>query len=608
MATYGLIAGEKTNVLIDKINNNKKITVDSSWNTTVQLSREIINQPTILIDEMTSILLVDSGFPPNLVTAKDKALDFLKLQDLMESRDFEHVKLYFVTKNVELYEILKGKIKGCDGIHYRNTEMFLEKGTITIASIIEILKGTMDKRGVYSKKNKNLNTIERLEREKQALIEDAQNVSKESLEFGKKEPVSQLNQKDILNSDQFNKESKELELKKRKLEREIDQIKKKNQKGKGKPKNTKGKSQPTEQGNSNNYNGKQVELIIGTTPEEQEGYIEKEEPIKKQRFKEPKSINVTDMVGANSSTLFKDNVSVQTNRKATFVPTDSELKELYTRLAQVDNDTIEKKLKSDLGVISVIGTENAGSSGFVAQMAEVYAMLNKKVLIIDLDIILRSQTMYFPTYSDVVLNHKGVSNSLIKQTQVLNLKENAVPVTSNIYLLSNEKTNGEVKEGFHSTITDVFEQIIDEANKMFDIVIIDLPLKYLSYYIRHSDIIDKNIFVLENKFYKIEDFFSIELNDAVNTNDIFTKELLNKSSIVLNKFRKDFRDLDGYQLNRLKVKKMLLDVGSPYDSIQILGEIPEYNRWEEQFYTKLRYIWIDDLALGVYRRVVSRLF
>ena len=82
---------------------------------------------------------------------------------------------------------------------------------------------------------------------------------------------------------------------------------------------------------------------------------------------------------------------------------------------------------------------------------------------------------------------------------------------------------------------------------------------------------------------------------------------MSKSSIILNKFKKEFRDLDGYQLNRLKVKEMLLNAGTPYDRIPVIGEVPEYKDWEEQYATKVRYIWTDDIALGMFRRIVSKI-
>lgn len=618
MARFGLIAGKKGEKLQQSVNNANAIHIDTRWETTTEFLQDLTSLPPSVIDDMEAILLVDTGLP-NMANINDATMSFLSMQDVMEAVGLKKVKLYFLTKNSELYNILKGNVKGMEGISYRNAEMFLLEDRLAIPYLVSIFQGVFDKTGIYSSKRETLSRIERLQKEKQVLVEEASQVSKESLEYGKKEPISEINQEEIVGSKKHQEMLKKQEYDSRKLEREIEQLKKKNEKEKNKGLTKKEREHLSQlemkkellEKEKLRIQGKEVELVIdsnfGNIEENVEEHSQKDiEPTitpSKPEIKNPLSEEGTEF---KSNKLLKKDVAITSVSKHS-VPKAEELSELYSRLNSADTDTLEKKLHSDKGVISFIGTRGSGVSGIVAQTAETYAMLGKKVLIIDLDLIMRSQTVYFPTYSDAVSEHKGVSNSLIRLTQVQSIKKTAVPVTSKIDLLSNEKTNETPKDGFHATISNVFENIIDDATDNYDIVLIDLPLDYLSYYIRHVHKIDKNVFVVKNKFYYIEDFFSIQLADLITSGDVFSNELLSKSNIILNLFRRDYRDLEGYQLNRMKVKKMLLNAGTPYDRIPVIGEVPEYKDWEEQYATKVRYIWTDDVALGMFRGIVSKI-
>lgn len=613
---FGIIAGKRTHLVQENVNKNQTIKVDTIWNYISDLVLDLTRMPTQTVDVMEAILVLDTGFKFANDSNKS-AQEFLQLQDMMQSKGLTHVKLYLLTKRPELYEILKGNVNGMEGMFYQNAEMFLIGDTMSMQFLISILQGSRDKTGVYSSKRKTLSKKERLEKEKEALIDDASRVSKESLEFGRKEPVSEINQEELIDTRHNQEMMKKQTYEERRLEREIESLKKKGQKNQKLPKKyqkileDQEKERLKKENEKMKIQGKDIELVIDSEKESSvnstignSSQIKKDIP-KRKKFTD-KDLSAENFTEVKNEPIIKSNVSIRTTNNSG-VPTVDELSELYMRLAQSDNDTIEQKLKSDLGVISFIGSRGSGVSGLVAQTAEIYAMLGKKVVILDLDLQMRSQTVYFPTYSDAVAQHKGVSNSLVRLTQVNDITTNAVPVTSRIDVLSTEKTNELIHDGFHSTISNIFENIIDDAIENYDIVLIDLPLDYLTYYIRHIDKIDKNVFVVPNKFYYIEDFFSIQLQSIIDNGDIFSNDLLSKSSIILNKFKKEHRDLEGYQLNRLKVKEMLLNAGTPYDRIPVIGEIPEYKDWEEQFATKIRYIWTDDIALGMFRKVISKI-
>lgn len=627
MNKYGLIAGRKGHILQENVNNAKQIHIDTLWETTKDLILELSKVPSRIIDEMTAIVVLDTGFN-NIRNVNESVKEFLVLQDAFVAKGLKNVKLYLITKETEMYTALKGNINGIEGMYYENSEMFLID-KLAVPYVINVYKGTLDKTGVYSSKRKNQSRIERLEMEKQALIENASQVSKEALEYGKKEPISEINQEEIVGSKKHQEKMKKKEFEERKLEREIQSLKSKQEKERLKGLTRKEqekldylhKEKERLEREKLQIQGKDIELVIdfegvGNTQGSQTNQNIQREPntVENTPKKEtqavpnrkPLEIDNSKDITYNPDVLVKKNIDVH-SYETKGVPSIDELAELYSRLNTFGNDTLETKLKSDKGVISFIGNRGSGVSGMVAQTAETYAMLGKKVLIIDLDLSMRSQTVYFPMYSEAVLQHKGVGNSLIRLTQTQNIKGTAVSVTSNIDVLSNEKTLPAPETGFHTTISNVFEHIIDDAVENYDIVLIDLPLDYLQYYFRHSDKLDKNVFVIENKFYMIEDFFSIHLASIIKSLDVFSEDLISKSSILLNKYRKDFRDLKGYQMNRLKVKEMLMKAGAPYDRISVIGEVPEYKDWEEQYYSNVRYLWTDDIALSMFRTIVSKI-
>ncbi|MFV1457268.1 AAA family ATPase, partial [Bacillus mycoides] len=287
------------------------------------------------------------------------------------------------------------------------------------------------------------------------------------------------------------------------------------------------------------------------------------------------------------------------------VPSAERLRELFQVAVRGDSYISEDKLASDEGIISFIGANNAGGSGLVANVADMYAMMGRKVLVVDLDINKRTQTLYFKNYERAVREHKGISNSLLKVAQGGEIQNAAVSVTSRVDVLSVSRDDV-VDEDWADTIGAELGTFLADAREVYDVVLIDVPIRTLGYYVRHLGLVDKNVFVVENTMVALEDFFAITLAKFYAKDKLMVGELISKSSVILSKYKRGRRDEEGYELTYKRVKKMLESAGSPYDKMLVAGEIPYYENWEEQFFTGVRYIWKDDIALRVFKSIFTK--
>lgn len=583
MASYGIVAGKNVVLAANTIQKaDKTIKITKRWEFVDDVALELTTNPPAIIDNLKSIIVVDSGFK-NASDPEVMAKDFVILQDAFQSRGLSNVKLNLITANADLKKKLEGSIEGIDGIYYINVEVFLLKTKLTNQVLAGLYKGKYDHTGLFNKNILKQNLENRLEKEKNTMVNDARRISNDVLHYGEDVPINEMNQEEYLDSEVTQKKVEQREKEARRKER-----------SKKKPSKPEPKEEPDF---DDDLDTDDLEIDFNTTPPA------KDEP----KARKNKSVEFSDdYIKTTGAPISKPNVDFHANVNRE-IPTTAEIHELFRRLDSTSDDTLESKLKSDESVISVVGPHNAGGSGFVAQSADMYAMLGRRVLIIDLDIEKRSQTLYFPSYDESVKNHKGNNNSLIKASQGVAVTDTAVPVTSRIDILSISRQIENISIDFSATVASEFSNIIREAKESYDIVLIDLPLRLLSYYVRHLDVVDRNIFIVENKFYTVEDFFSIELNDILGDDDFFGIDLLRKSSLVLNKFIRTNMDYDGYQISKYKVKEKLIAAGDPYDNILVAGEIPYYKDWETQFITQVRYLWQDDLSIGLYRKIFSKI-
>lgn len=561
MARYGVVAGEKANnIMKAMIENFEDMEVTYEPITMGKMINDITTTGGIQLQDLKAVLILDYAFNFGGTGDIDKiAEEFVAIQDLMRSNRMENITLYLVTRNTDLYDKLKGTVSGVPGIYFESVQVLLAREDYKAALIRSVLLGERDNMGLYNKEAKSQKSRkDRLIEEKKREMESRRNLREELLKYDKSEPTSTISEMDFIDSTKRElhekNKLKEQEAERRKLEREQKRAK---------------EPVPVEKED------------IGINIYKGSGSSEGKEG--------PEEISDGGVVGGNTGLGSED----------------QQLHELFGRIRNTRSDVALGKIESDRGVISVVGDYNAGGSGIVANAAEMYAMSKRKVLIIDMDIQNRMQTVYFNQYDKVVSNQRGSSDSLIEVVQGYGIEDCVVPITSWLHILSVSR-NDEIALNWVNAIEGNIETILLEAKGLYDVIILDIPFRLFRDYLSVFSKVDRNLFVVENKFYKVENFIENIIHPILLDNTVEVEELLSKSNIVLNKFRRGMRDTEGREINRRYMRRALDEIGYPYDNVGVAGEIPFYDMWENQFLTGLRHIWTDSVSLGVYRRVFGK--
>lgn len=551
MAKYGLVAGEHgTRVIKGMIDNFEDMEVTYTPKTMDVMIDELTKTGGLHIQDLKSVIIIDFAFEFNTEGDVNKiAEEFVALQDLMRSNRLEHVTLYLVTKNTDLFEKLKGNVAGVPGIYFESVQVLLIRDDYKAALLRSVLLGEQDNSGLYNKSvSRNKSRKERLKEERDIELESRRNLSEEIKRFDTSEPVSVISELDYVDSDIRIAKERQREREERDARRKAERRSKREDKE---------EEEEVEDVSVNIYGGSKA---VNTGSKEE----------------------VTGGTGVGSN-LF----------------------ELFDNIKNVRTDVAKGKIETDNGVVSIVGDYAAGGSGVVANMAEMYAMAKRKVLIIDLDIQHRMQTIYFNQYDKVVANQRGASNSLIEVIQGYNIRESVVPVTKWLHILSVSRED-EVSLNWVDAVAGGLEAVLIEAREMYDVIILDIPFRFFTDYMEIIENVDRNVFIVENKFYKVENFIENVLHPILLDRTEEMENIIKNSNIIINKFKRGTRDLEGNEINRKYLRKLLDGVGYPYDNIGVAGEIPEYSAWEDQFFTGVRYVWQDTVSLGVYRRVFGK--
>ncbi|PGT90074.1 AAA family ATPase [Bacillus thuringiensis] len=608
MAVFGVVAGKRTGVLVDKLTKgNSTLDFKGKWETTVDLKNTILRGGGMSLSNYKAVIVLDYGFRDSMSSQK-MAEDFVAVQDVFQSQAIQGTKLYLLTQNSDLYRMLDGSINGVSGTYYDDVEILISSQGLPPKMIVDTLQGAHDRKGLYNKLAERKSREERLDKESEEFIESARSVSQEVLQYGVDKPVSDLSDKDYIDSAQNKRQieaEKQIAEEKRKMEeRHQKEAERLSQRGEKKLEQVQSKKNPALN-------------RVGLSEEDKEFLQKDNAPQEVEDIKIP-VVTLTKDEPTQTPThrpvqLTKDEseevgvtIKVSANDVRTDVPSAEHLQALFQESVRGDLYISDDKLATDKGIISVIGTDNSGSSGLVANMADMYAGVGRKVLVVDLDLVKRTQTRYFKQYERAVREHKGVSNSLLKVAQGGQIKSTSVSVTSRVDVLSISR-NDSVEEVWATTVGAELTTIMEDAKHEYDIILLDIPFRHFHYYVRSMGIVDANVFVIENTLLAIEDFFAMSLTKYVQKDKLLMGDFITRSAIVLNKYIRGRRDEDGYELTGRKVKAMLSKAGKPYDNMSVAGEIPYYEDWEEQFFTGVRYIWKDDVAHSVLKGVCTKL-
>lgn len=552
MAKYGIVAGERATPLIknEVLKDFTDIEITYTPMTMGGMIEDLSSSGGLILQDLKAVLIIDYAFETS--DSQKNAEEFVAIQDLMHTNNLSNVTLYLITRDSDLYEKLKGTVAGIPGTYFESVQIFIIKDDYRPSLLKSVLQGERDNQGlfnkeVYNKKSKEQRLREETERE----IERRRNLSAEYIEFDKSDPVSVLSQKDYLDTAQRKQADEEKRKQEEKKARERERLEKRN--------------------------GKRGEIVT------------------KEDISPKPNIEVTIQ---NQSQAAKPSISN--------LPSDLiGLREVFQNVKDAHTGVSIGKLETDKGIISIVSDSNAGGSGVVANLADVYAISRRDVLIIDLDIINRSQTLYFNQYDKSVNNQQGSSDSLIEVIQGYDIKNSVVPVSKRVDILSISR-NDEVEYSWADAVSWGLENVLIEAREMYDIVILDIPFRLFPKYLNALEEVNRNVFVVENKFYKVQTFFENKLHPLLLEHEEEMESFIKKSNMILNKFRRGSRDEEGNEVNHRYLRDVLDDVGYPYDRIGVAGEIPFYDEWEEQYFTGVRHVWRDSLVLGVYKRVFGK--
>lgn len=499
-----------------------------------------------VFDSMNAILILDYAFK-DATDERSSLEEFIALQDVMNTLRLTKVKLYLVTTNSDLYFTIKEGYSGYEGIIYPNTEVFLVRDGIKVRYLVSVLSGTEDGRGYFKVFRKQLTRVEQYEQDRKQLEEDTRQVSDSVLEFEKDIPSSVLSESDYADSGAALRKQKDLLT-------------------------------------GDSTDGIQKKPATPVAPVKKADYVT--------------NINIKSVNKPTQDVTPQEISGIE------------ELKMLFSRLLQDTMTLTDEKLLTDRGTtILFSGQKQSGVSGLVAQTAEVYAMLGLKVAILDLDIDTRMQTTYFPNFDDVIAGGNGISNALLNSFGGGNLAKIGVPVTSRITVAglsrSFEGVDDTFKKTIHYSLEGVCEDALNPEIGGFDIVLIDCPFDDLVTYINNTGKIDRFIFVVDSKHYSLEHFLSNKLVNLEGDGNLMAREVFKKSTIILNKVLPNNRNELGVVTDQSYVKNLLLQAGTPYDGIFVAGEIPFYDEWEEQFLTNKRYVWKNDVFLGLLKNILK---
>lgn len=151
-----------------------------------------------IYDELNMIVVLDGAFQGKK-TAKQKALDFLTLQDILNSLNYRKVRLVLLTKDSELRNQFLDNIDGYYPFMYYNTEVLLSV-KVGLKVLTKVLSGDYTGTGLHAPETRKKSQLEMLEEDKQKLISEVNQVSPEFLEADKNIPISKLSERDYIDS------------------------------------------------------------------------------------------------------------------------------------------------------------------------------------------------------------------------------------------------------------------------------------------------------------------------------------------------------------------------------------------------------------------------
>lgn len=545
MAKHYVVAGSRADKLAKHFSKSGERHVPKHYNKILDLVNDIHEDKGVSTPDLDSIFLLDFGFS-DVNDINKMAEEMIDLQEILNIYQVNKIKIYLLTFTADLFNYIRANIDS--NILYKYCHIIYNSSPdIQLKSIEQIIDGKVDNAKSILTHPDRFSTVTetaRIEERGKELI--AEN---EVFHSKKRSKVHGYADREVREEDDFS--SRHFD---NSTHSEI---------------NSSSDTKGEDKNNQSNINLNFVDKTFTKKPKSNE---------ETQNSNEHKmeKININDVKPLNNYPV-----------------------EIPKHIIQAKDylDIPTSKLIQDEGVVTFLGLSGVGNSGLLANFAEVYAMAEKKVLILDLDVYRRGLLVYFDNYDEVTSNGYGDSDSLLIATNSDNISKHAVPVTDRIDILSISRSST-IKFQEIDTIVNFLSNIIKKSREEYDVVLIDCPLEYLGQYLRPINLnSDKNIITITNKIHEIENtfvnYFSMYYESGASEQ---ISNILRNSSVIVNKFQKGLRDSKGYELNLLRIKQLVDQAGNPFDQMLYLGEIPYYSDWENIIPRNIRYVMKDFLS------------
>lgn len=587
MAKHITITGQASKVIAELFSKTKDIEIEATFNSLESLSENLLNNGVSFLHGITSITVLDYGFTSG--DYDDRLKEFLYLQDALRINNVEkqNVRLYVITKDVDFYREVKKNPE--QYFIYLHSEVFLIENKYKNVIMSEIIRGGRHKKGLYNPDLDNVNLESRLNEQADNYIKETKAFNNNIIKVEKEDFLSEFAREEYMDSQVAQKIAYE-EANNRKREEKL--------KSKKKAKETLKVNEKIQ-----DVESEKIEIVIkprDKTPLfQEEDYGEEVEIKSPNRFNRPqtKHFEETDSIPSQNTHKIEEKD----------FPEIEKIKQKFDSLAFKKGEAVRGKLETDKGVLAITSFGKSGASSILANVADIFAVSGKNVLVIDLDVTKKTQTsVYFSNYLTQAKNHYGFDDGLIKCLEGGSVERNAVEISSRVSVLG-LPFDYKISSNEFIELLDSFELVLDEARTNYDIILIDIP-ENLSTEVLNiiSSEIDKNIFVIDNKYYTYKQFVEGYLPNLAESLQNTSVTLLTNSDIILNKYSRENLDLDGKECSSIILNKMLHNVGYPYDRINIAGELPYYADWDKQLSNNLRYVWTDYKVMGIYRYVFSK--
>lgn len=589
MANYIIIGGKTSQHMEKLFVSASDINIKYTFTTPTKMADTILEKGSAFLSDIEAILITDYGFSTSDFSKRYK--EFIYLQDALNvnSIDTMEVNLYLATKDTDLYRELRNPTTSMPPFIYLFAEAYLIEGqNYPSKQLMDILRGAKQKRGLYNKEVDNINIDARIRESTEKFIEESKVYDANIVKMSKEEEKGSFTNLEFINSPEseamMQKEKTDAKRREKELERE--KIKEKRKK-RTKQREDIGDEEETEK----------INIVFESRGRNNVVDIDTDVEIKRKQTAERKKPALRDEVDV------EEEYSVGDEHYADI----QKLRDSFLDLAFKNGYGVRGKLETDVGVIAVTSYGRNGASSLVSNFADIFALSNKKVLVVDLDTKKKTQTkQYFKTFDEEAKNHYGVEDGLIKVVNGGALQREVVEITSRVSVLGLSPKIKVSKEDTEKIIANI-DFVLEDAKSIYDIVLVDIPEHiYQDVFPKITDILDKNLFIVDNNFENLQYFVDDYLNGLESEDEMMFEDIASKSEVIINKYNKQHLDDNGKESGTKQLTNMLYATGFPYDSIKVAGELPYFENWDTQFLESLRYIWINERAMGMYRYILSK--